>query len=602
MAFKILDRVKMSVTGVPGTGDVTVSAPLSGYQSLVQSGLNDGDTFAYSIVEGNNWEFGVGTYTSAGTKFSRNVTKTSAQNSNPLNFTGNAVVTAVLRAEDLGGGKLSGLTDVTVNPADVTNGAPLVWDAYGQAWVAGALSNLTVVIPNTFFPVDGTSWPNINVLDFNSTDFAIDPPAGGRAKIRLASSGSNLGVVEVRNNGSLVGQFNTLNFMNPASTVSGVGSSFPNMVDITFPSGGGASTLATLTDVNVTEGSGIDGYVLKWDNATSKWVASATGGGFSGAYSDLTGKPTLFSGAYTDLTGKPTLFSGSYTDLTSKPTIPTTLETLTDVNVTTGSGINGYSLTWSNSTGKWVATNVSGGGGGATALSGLSDVTLSSVTTGQVLAYNGSAWVNTTPSSGGGGGGAGGTAPTVVQVADYNGSGSADVTLGSAPTSGNLLVAIGFSTSGSFSAGSGWTLATSSANGMWYQGIAYKVAGGSESATQTPFGNTTRSTAMWEVNGQNGSAPVLSASLANLSGAAVGAVPVVPAPVGSLMLALLIQQSFAIWNAAWGLDTLDHRETNASNGSPAYGHSSSDTNKLYSMGASQSGTNGYIAATVLVVH
>jgi hypothetical protein len=59
----------------------------------------------------------------------------------------------------------------------------------------------------------------------------------------------------------------------------------------------------------------------------------------SGAYSDLTGKPTLFSGAYTDLTGKPTLatvatsgsyvdltnkpslFSGSYTDLTNKPTL-----------------------------------------------------------------------------------------------------------------------------------------------------------------------------------------------------------------------------------------------------------------------------------------
>jgi hypothetical protein len=41
----------------------------------------------------------------------------------------------------------------------------------------------------------------------------------------------------------------------------------------------------------------------------------------SGAYSDLSGKPTLFSGAYADLTGKPTLFSGSYTDLTNKPTL-----------------------------------------------------------------------------------------------------------------------------------------------------------------------------------------------------------------------------------------------------------------------------------------
>ena len=37
--------------------------------------------------------------------------------------------------------------------------------------------------------------------------------------------------------------------------------------------GGGSSTLAGLTDVNVTEGAGIDGYALVWNNATSKWIA-----------------------------------------------------------------------------------------------------------------------------------------------------------------------------------------------------------------------------------------------------------------------------------------------------------------------------------------
>ena len=42
---------------------------------------------------------------------------------------------------------------------------------------------------------------------------------------------------------------------------------------------------------------------------------------FSGAYADLTGKPTLFSGDYDDLSNKPTLFSGSYTDLTDTPTL-----------------------------------------------------------------------------------------------------------------------------------------------------------------------------------------------------------------------------------------------------------------------------------------
>jgi len=60
--------------------------------------------------------------------------------------------------------------------------------------------------------------------------------------------------------------------------------------------------------------------------ATSSLATVAT----SGAYTDLTGKPTLFSGDYTDLTGKPTLFSGAYTDLSGKPTIPSATSGLTN--------------------------------------------------------------------------------------------------------------------------------------------------------------------------------------------------------------------------------------------------------------------------------
>ena len=45
-------------------------------------------------------------------------------------------------------------------------------------------------------------------------------------------------------------------------------------VDFTFttPAAPTYHTLASLTDVNVTEGSGIDKDLLKWDNATSKWI------------------------------------------------------------------------------------------------------------------------------------------------------------------------------------------------------------------------------------------------------------------------------------------------------------------------------------------
>jgi hypothetical protein len=45
------------------------------------------------------------------------------------------------------------------------------------------------------------------------------------------------------------------------------------------PGSGGSSTLAGLTDVNVTEGAGIDGFSLVWNNATGKWIASSVSGG-----------------------------------------------------------------------------------------------------------------------------------------------------------------------------------------------------------------------------------------------------------------------------------------------------------------------------------
>ena len=88
---------------------------------------------------------------------------------------------------------------------------------------------------------------------------------------------------------------------------------------------------------------------------------------FSGAYADLSGKPTLFSGSYTDLSNKPTLFSGSYTDFTNKPTIPSAL---TDLSITDGT--NGQELT-TDGAGGFTFTTVAGGGGSATGLTFVGD-------------------------------------------------------------------------------------------------------------------------------------------------------------------------------------------------------------------------------------
>ena len=62
----------------------------------------------------------------------------------------------------------------------------------------------------------------------------------------------------------------------------------------------------------------------------------------SGAYNDLTGKPTLFSGAYSDLTGAPSLgavaTSNDYDDLSNKPTLGTAAATASTAYATAAQG------------------------------------------------------------------------------------------------------------------------------------------------------------------------------------------------------------------------------------------------------------------------
>lgn len=68
------------------------------------------------------------------------------------------------------------------------------------------------------------------------------------------------------------------------------------------------------------------------------------------SWSAVTNKPTLFSGAYNDLTGKPTLFSGSYADLTNRPTIPSIAGLATETYVNAQGFLK--SVSWAAVTGK----------------------------------------------------------------------------------------------------------------------------------------------------------------------------------------------------------------------------------------------------------
>jgi len=83
MALVVKDRVKETTT-TTGTGTITLAGAADGYQSF--SVIGNGNTTYYAIVGGDEWEVGVGTYTSSGTTLSRDTVLESSNSGNAVNF------------------------------------------------------------------------------------------------------------------------------------------------------------------------------------------------------------------------------------------------------------------------------------------------------------------------------------------------------------------------------------------------------------------------------------------------------------------------------------------------------------------------------------
>jgi hypothetical protein len=79
---KLFDRVGMT-TSTTGTGTVTLGSAITDATngdlvSFATAGAANGDVVKYTIVDGNAWEIGTGTYTSSGTTLSRTLVKSSS--------------------------------------------------------------------------------------------------------------------------------------------------------------------------------------------------------------------------------------------------------------------------------------------------------------------------------------------------------------------------------------------------------------------------------------------------------------------------------------------------------------------------------------------
>jgi len=99
MAVKFANRVKVN-TSTTGTGTITLGSAVAGFQSFADGGIVDGNEVRYTIIDGNNWEVGTGTYTSAGTTLSRTLIESST--GSLLNLSGtNVEVFITMAAVDI---------------------------------------------------------------------------------------------------------------------------------------------------------------------------------------------------------------------------------------------------------------------------------------------------------------------------------------------------------------------------------------------------------------------------------------------------------------------------------------------------------------------
>ena len=121
MARKHANRVLVE-TATTGTGTMSLGAAVPGYQSFASAGVADADTVRYLLIDGNSFEIGIGTYTSAGPTLSRDTVEESTETANAkLDLTGGGKVAIIASAADYAG-YVSGPSSTTDNHVAVYDG------------------------------------------------------------------------------------------------------------------------------------------------------------------------------------------------------------------------------------------------------------------------------------------------------------------------------------------------------------------------------------------------------------------------------------------------------------------------------------------------
>ena len=172
MAFVLKDRVKQTSTS-NGQNDLTLNGSVDGFSDF--SVLSNGDTTFYALLDGNNWEVGIGTYLTSGPTLQRTtVLDTSAGNTTKISCSSDAKQVFITQ------------------PA----GKAVFEDASDNVTIGGGLTGSSLTSNNVV--LNATTAPS---TPSSGEAYIYSSKTSGNTGIRLHASGSSE-VLEVRSGSS----------------------------------------------------------------------------------------------------------------------------------------------------------------------------------------------------------------------------------------------------------------------------------------------------------------------------------------------------------------------------------------------------------------
>jgi len=181
--IRFLDRAK-ETTSTTGTGTITLGGAVAGFVAI--GGIGDGNSTYYTITEGNEFEVGIGTYTSSGNTLSRDQVFASSNAGNKITLAGSATIFITYPADKVVAKTSGNYVGIGIDPeyqlqVSGTGSFNTVRWADGTTQITSATGDISTV--------SGLTVTNASNISTNTTNIAA---TGGTLDGRITTNTANI--------------------------------------------------------------------------------------------------------------------------------------------------------------------------------------------------------------------------------------------------------------------------------------------------------------------------------------------------------------------------------------------------------------------------